>query len=118
MEMPGFMKNPFPYMKQAAVFAMSSAWEGMPNVLIESLSLGTQVVSTNCESGPDEILNNGKYGHLVPVGDSKALAEAILQVLAGKTMQIDPNWLDQFTLQASTRHYLDALDIHVKELGT
>jgi len=114
----GFVKNPFPYMKKTSVFVLSSAWEGMANVIVEALAVGTQVVSTNCESGPAEILNNGKYGHLVPVGDSKALAEEILQVLAGKTMQIDSNWLDQFTLQASTRHYLDALDIHVKELGT
>jgi len=115
VEMPGFMKNPFPYMKQATVFAMSSAWEGMPNVLIEALALGTQVVSTNCESGPDEVLDHGKYGALVPVGDSDALAEAILEVFAGNGKLIDQSWLKQFTLQASTRHYLKALGIAVHD---
>jgi glycosyltransferase involved in cell wall biosynthesis len=113
VDLPGFTKNPFPYMRQAHVFALSSAWEGMSNVIVEALSVETQVVSTNCESGPAEILNNGKYGYLVPVGDSEALAEAILEVLAGKIKQIDLSWLDQFTLQVSARRYLDALGIDI-----
>lgn len=81
VELPGFIYNPYPYMVQAAVFAMSSCYEGFGNVLVEAMAVGTPVVSTNCESGPAEILEHGKYGALVPVGNANALAEAILQTL-------------------------------------
>ncbi|MEW5860320.1 MAG: glycosyltransferase [Cyanobacteriota bacterium] len=107
----GFVKNPYAYMARAAVFVLSSAWEGLPTVLIEAMAVGTPVVSTNCESGPEEILNNGKYGALVPVGDSKAIAQAILSVLAGNFKQVDPDWLDQFTWETSTQKYIDLLGI-------
>jgi glycosyltransferase involved in cell wall biosynthesis len=79
--LPGFVTNPFTYMARAAVFVLSSAWEGLPSVLIEALACGCPVVSTDCPSGPAEILENGKYGPLVPVGGDVALAEAILSVL-------------------------------------
>jgi glycosyltransferase involved in cell wall biosynthesis len=79
--LPGFVANPFAYMARAAVFVLSSAWEGLSNVLIEALACGCPVVSTDCPSGPAEILENGKYGPLVPVGDDAALAEAMLSVL-------------------------------------
>lgn len=75
--MPGFVDNPYAYMAQAAVFALSSRWEGFGNVIVEAMAVGTPVVSTDCESGPAEILDHGKYGLLVPVGDSQALAAAI-----------------------------------------
>ena len=78
---PGFVDNPFAYMAHAAVFVLSSAWEGLPTVLIEALACGCPVVSTDCPSGPAEILENGKYGPLVPVGDDVALADAICSVL-------------------------------------
>jgi glycosyltransferase involved in cell wall biosynthesis len=79
--LPGFVTNPFAYLARAAVFALSSAWEGLPSVLIEALACGCPVVSTDCPSGPVEILENGKYGPLVPVGNDVALADAILSVL-------------------------------------
>jgi glycosyltransferase involved in cell wall biosynthesis len=78
VQFPGFMINPFAYMSRAAVFVLSSRWEGFANVLVEAMACGTPVVSTDCPSGPSEILENGKYGRLVPVGDPAALAEAIL----------------------------------------
>lgn len=109
VDLPGFISNPIPYMANAAVFALSSAWEGLPTVLIEAMAVGTPVVSTNCESGPDEILDHGAYGGLVPVGDSDALADAILEILAGNQKSLDPAWLEQFTLPVSTRHYLEVL---------
>jgi glycosyltransferase involved in cell wall biosynthesis len=84
--------------------------------LIEAMALGTPVVSTDCESGPSEILANGKYGYLTPVGDSEKLAEAILQVLAGNLKPIDPAWLEQFGLETATRKYLDVLG--TTSLGT
>ena len=78
---PGWVDNPFKYMARAGVFALSSAWEGLANVIIEALACGCPVVSTDCPSGPAEILDGGRLGPLVSVGDDKALAAAILEVL-------------------------------------
>jgi len=78
---PGFVANPYAYMARAAVFALSSRWEGFPNVLLEALACGCPVVSTDCPSGPAELLQNGRFGRLVAVGDSHALASALLEAL-------------------------------------
>jgi glycosyltransferase involved in cell wall biosynthesis len=77
IELPGMMLNPFPYVARSAIFALSSRWEGLPTSLIEALACGTPVVATDCKSGPAEILDGGRYGKLVPIGDPVALAEAI-----------------------------------------
>jgi glycosyltransferase involved in cell wall biosynthesis len=83
VDLVGFQDNPYAYLARSAVFAFSSAWEGFGNVIVEALAVGTPVVSTDCRSGPAEILgHNGEYGRLVPVGDAPALAAAILAVLA------------------------------------
>lgn len=79
--LPGFVDNPYPYMSQAALFVLSSLWEGLPTVLIEALACGTNVVATDCPSGPREILAGGKYGKLVATQDPEALANAILETL-------------------------------------
>ncbi|MFQ5664825.1 MAG: glycosyltransferase [Candidatus Binatia bacterium] len=79
--LPGFIPNPLPYMARAAVFVLSSAWEGLPAVLIEAMACGCPVVSTDCPGGSAEILERGRYGPLVPVGDAPALAHAILSQL-------------------------------------
>lgn len=81
VQLPGFVQNPYAYMARAAVFAMSSVHEGLPNVLIEALACGCPVVSTDCPSGPAEILDRGRYGPLVPLRDHVALADAILRTL-------------------------------------
>lgn len=73
----GFVDNPLAYMKQADIFVISSAWEGFCNVIVEALYAGLKVVSTNCPSGPAEILQDGKYGGLVEVGDCNAFAQKI-----------------------------------------
>jgi glycosyltransferase involved in cell wall biosynthesis len=79
--LPGFVANPYAYMARAAVFVLSSLYEGLPTVLIEAMAAQTPVVSTDCKSGPEEILEKGKYGKLVPVGDIKGIAEAIISTL-------------------------------------
>lgn len=83
--LPGYHENPYAYMQRASLFVMSSVWEGLPNVLIEALAVGCPVVSTNCPSGPNEILENGRYGSLVPVGDADALATSIFDTLSAPT---------------------------------
>ncbi len=108
---PGYEQNPYAYMARSAVFALSSAWEGLPTVLIEAMALGTPVVSTDCESGPAEILAGGRYGSLTPVGDSEALAGSLLQVLSGNHKSVDPTWLEQFGLETATQRYLKILGI-------
>ncbi len=77
----GFQKNPYPWVKHAALFAMSSLSEGLPTVLIESLILGTPVVSTDCPTGPSEILTGPLAGYLSPVRDVEALAASIRRAL-------------------------------------
>jgi glycosyltransferase involved in cell wall biosynthesis len=77
LAMPGFVDNPYAYMTQSNIFALSSAWEGFANALAEAVACGCPSVSTDCPSGPAEILADGAYGRLVPVGDDAALAEAI-----------------------------------------
>ncbi|MEM8949231.1 MAG: glycosyltransferase [Pseudomonadota bacterium] len=75
--LPGFKPNPFAFMKAADLFVMSSTHEGFGNVLVEALAAGCPVVSTDCPAGPFEILDGGRYGKLVPVGDEDAMANAI-----------------------------------------
>ena len=79
--LPGFVQNPYVYMKQANIVVLSSAWEGFGNVLVEAMAAGTPVVSTDCPYGPAEILADGKYGKLVSVGDVNGMAKAIYQTL-------------------------------------
>ncbi len=80
-QMPGFVGNPFAYMARCSLFVLSSRWEGLPGVLIQALACGAPVISTDCPSGPSEILEEGRWGRLVPVGDVDALAKAMAEVL-------------------------------------
>ncbi|NCT41653.1 MAG: glycosyltransferase [Alphaproteobacteria bacterium] len=73
----GFVDNPLSYMKKADLFVLSSQWEGFGNVLVEALICGLPIVSTDCPAGPSEILEGGKYGTLVEVGNVDALAQAM-----------------------------------------
>jgi glycosyltransferase involved in cell wall biosynthesis len=82
IDLPGFDPNPYTYLQHADLFVLSSQREGSPNALIEALALGIPVVATDCNSGPAEILQQGKYGPLVTVGDVQALAHAMEQTLA------------------------------------
>jgi glycosyltransferase involved in cell wall biosynthesis len=78
----GFLKNPFSAMTHADVFVLSSLFEGLANVVIEAMACGCQIVSTDCPHGPAEILDGGRYGRLVPIGDEYALADAMLAAIA------------------------------------
>ncbi|MCS4223600.1 glycosyltransferase involved in cell wall biosynthesis [Salinibacter ruber] len=85
ISMPGFVGNPFAYMQAADVFALSSKYEGFGNVLVEAMTCGTPVVSTDCPGGPSEILAEGVYGELVPVGEPDALAKVISEMICNPT---------------------------------
>lgn len=79
--LPGFEANPFAAMRAARVFVLSSRYEGLPGVLIQAMACGARVVSTDCPSGPREVLEAGRWGALVPVGDVAAMAVAITKAL-------------------------------------
>ena len=110
MALPGFQDNALAYMAGSAVFVLSSAWEGLPTVLIEALAAGTRVVSTDCPSGPREILQDGRLGALVPVGDAAALAGATLEALERPAIAIPTDALLPFTRDASVDHYLRVIE--------
>lgn len=81
VQLLGFLPNPYPFMSACDVFALSSRREGFGIVLAEALALGKSVVSTDCDSGPREILQNGRYGRLVPVDDERRFAQALIEAL-------------------------------------
>jgi glycosyltransferase involved in cell wall biosynthesis len=83
--LPGFVSNPRAYMASAALFVLSSRWEGFGNVLVEAMAEGTPVVATDCESGPRDILMDGLLGPLAPVGDHETLALAMRAALSAPT---------------------------------
>lgn len=101
----GFTKNPFPYFKLSDVFVLSSRYEGMPLVLAEALALGLAVVSTDCPSGPREILKGGQLGKLVPVGDEKRLSEAIVQLLESPHQRVSTIDIKEYTLDFAVTKY-------------
>ncbi len=83
VRMPGIRSDPYPYLLKADLFVLSSDFEGLGNVITEALSCGVPVVSTDCPSGPAEILEDGRFGILVPVRDKDALASAVITSLDG-----------------------------------
>jgi glycosyltransferase involved in cell wall biosynthesis len=110
LDLLGFVHNPYAFMARAGLFALSSAYEGFGNVLVEAMACGCPVVATDCPCGPAEILGQGRYGPLVTVGDDAALAQAMMRVLRASP---DPDELRQraaeFSVERSVDHYLAAL---------
>ncbi|MCB1875360.1 MAG: glycosyltransferase [Chromatiales bacterium] len=110
LRLGGFVDNPYPYMRASAVYVLASRWEGSGNSLTEAVALGKPVVSTDCPDGPREILMDGEYGKLVPMGDAEALAAAIGQSLDSPP---DPDHVRQaaerFRDERSALDYLRAM---------
>ena len=110
VQMPGFVENPFAFMAHASVFVLSSAWEGFPSVLVEAMACAVAVVATDCPSGPAEILEDGRYGRLVPVGDPRMLAEALQDALvAPGPVEAARLRANQFTIERAVQEYLPLL---------
>lgn len=109
VDLPGWVMNPYPYMVRADAYVLSSRWEGLPSVLIEALYCGAPIVATDCPSGPMEILDGGRYGRLVPVGDVDALARAIADAVAGKVARPPAASWDPYTQDSVVTRYLDVL---------
>ena len=118
LNLPGFVDNPYPYMKRSAVFALSSIYEGLPNVMVEALSVRTPAVSTDCPGGSAEILDGGRFGRLVPPNDPEALCEAIYQTILNPP---EPSLLKEairpFELNTIVDRYIDCLGIRVAGPG-
>lgn len=105
VSMPGFKLNPYAFMKNSAVFVLSSSVEGLPTALIEALECGCPTISTLCPSGPDEILNGGEHGYLVPIDDPQALATRIIHVLTENKKQVASINLDRFHSEKAMEKY-------------
>jgi glycosyltransferase involved in cell wall biosynthesis len=110
--LPGFIDSPYAYLANAGLFAFTSRWEGLPFAPVEALAVGTPVVSTDCPSGPAEILQGGRYGPLVPVGDVPAFASAMQRILDDP---LPPQTLREaalpFTVSASATAYLKVMGL-------
>jgi glycosyltransferase involved in cell wall biosynthesis len=103
--LPGFCSNPYAYMARAALFVVSSVSEALPTALIEAMAVGTPVVATDCKCGPREILQNGRFGRLVPVQDVPALAAAISAALLDPRREIPQEALLPYTMDFAVDRY-------------
>lgn len=108
----GQQNNPLPWIKSADALVLSSDYEGFGNVIVEAMACGTQVIATDCPFGPAEILDNGRYGQLVPVDDSEALAEAMKKVI-DKRFHVAKDELqkraNEFSLESAVQQYLSVI---------
>jgi glycosyltransferase involved in cell wall biosynthesis len=104
--MPGFVANPYSWMKRSAVFVLSSKFEGLPTVLIEAMECGIPVISADCPSGPAEILEDGRWGRLFQPGDVDALASAIEDALNGKLVADVRQRAADFSVDAAVSRYV------------
>lgn len=105
----GFISNPFPFFRSADVFVLSSRFEGLPGVLVQAMGAGTRLVSTDCPSGPREILNAGEWGTLVPVGDVRALAAGISKALTQPLPTYPAAVTDRFRPDRVVKSYREVL---------
>jgi glycosyltransferase involved in cell wall biosynthesis len=112
IDLPGHSANPFAHVARADLFVLSSSFEGFCNALLEALMVGTPGVSTDCPSGPREILDGGRYGSLVPIGQPQALADAILETLDNPpTSAMLEEAVARIEIEQAIPQYLDALGL-------
>ena len=109
----GFQSNPYAFMRRSTGFALSSRFEGFPLVIIEAQSCGAPIVSVDCPSGPREVLDNGKYGILVPTENPQALADGLEQILTDRTRR---NRLAELSLERSEAFMLNRIVMQWEEL--
>ncbi|MEA3276523.1 MAG: glycosyltransferase [Pseudomonadota bacterium] len=115
VDLPGHSENPFAHVARADLFVLSSRFEGFCNALLEAFVVGTPAVSTDCPSGPREILDNGRYGPLVPIGRPAELASAILGAISNPPSRaLLEEAVARMDMEHSITYYLDALGL----LGT
>lgn len=108
-DMPGFVQNPYAFMRRASLFVLSSNYEGFGNVLVEAMACGAPIISTNCPGGPVEILENGIWGNLIPTGDLNALTQGITKMLNKKD---HPNCLErakEFNIDIKIKEYINLM---------
>ncbi|QLI82553.1 glycosyltransferase [Chitinibacter fontanus] len=106
-----YTNNPEIFYQEADLFVLSSAWEGFGNVIVEAMAFGLPIVSTDCDSGPAEILKNGQFGRLVPVGDAEAMALAIDEVLSNNPFdpKLQRQRAEDFSVQKIGLEYYNLL---------
>lgn len=111
VKMPGFVSNPYHYMKHSKVFILSSLWEGFPNSMVESMACGTAIVATDCYGGASEILEYGKWGELVPIKNEVRMADTIIKTLSRKNL---PNVMERakdFSIQQIFKEYDEVFNL-------
>jgi len=119
VDLPGFRPNPYAFMARADLFVLSSRWEGMPVVLIEALAVYTPAISTDCPSGPREILTGSGLGTLVPVGGVEPMADAIGRWFDARiSAEAFERAVADYRIEASAGAYLEALGIRRRAQAT
>ena len=115
----GYQNNPFKYLKKADIFVLTSTFEGHPNVLVEAQYLKKFIISSDCPTGPKEILNNGKFGDLFKVGDYKSLSKLILNYkknrIYSKKITLGYNSLNQYNIKNNCNEYLKIINSYLKK---
>ena len=119
VELPGFIRNPFAFMSRAGVYVLSSEFEGLPGTLIQAMACGCPVVATDCRSGPREILEDGRYGALVNVGDVDAMARAITAALDDPApVALVRDRASKFSSEPVVSDHLDAFESTIRRKST